>query len=311
MANPHPSPVAVRGGREMSTEVFAAIRKLGMELTPPMIEGSMGVYAPLVPRPDPTVCKVERDLVYGPDARHRLDVFQPVSAGAHLRPVVAFVHGGGFVRGDKGAPDAPFYNNVGVWAVQNGLVGVTLTYRLAPGATWPAGPQDVASAVEWLGENVSRYGGDPARIFVMGQSAGAAHVAGYVAGHHGQKPGTRIAGAMMMSGLYDLLALKLGPFEEAYFGSDRSRIAAASTVEALANTELPCLFSVAELDPHTFQNQAIRLVDAHWAAKGRWPRMLYLHGHNHISPMLQLGSRVDTLGHELLEFIRSPAGEVS
>ena len=115
----------------------------------------------------------------------------------------------------------------------------------------------------------------------------------------------------MMSGLYDLLALKRGPFEEAYFGTDPARVASASTVDALANTDLPCLYSVAELDPEIFQQQAIRLVNARWAAKGRWPRMLYLHGHNHISPILQLGSRIDTLGRELLDFIRSPAGEVS
>ncbi len=295
----------------MSTDVFATIRKLGTELSPPMLEGSMGLFAPLVPKPDPAICKVERDLAYGTDARHRLDLFRPVNSGGQPRPVVAFVHGGGFVRGDKGAPDAPFYNNVGVWAVQNGLVGVTLTYRLAPGAMWPAGSQDVASAVDWLGENVSRFGGDPAKIFVIGQSAGAAHVAGYVAGHHGLKNTTRVAGAMMMSGLYDLLALKRGPFEEAYFGTDPARVASASTVDALANTDLPCLYSVAELDPEIFQQQAIRLVNARWAAKGRWPRMLYLHGHNHISPILQLGSRIDTLGRELLDFIRSPAGEVS
>ncbi len=46
--------------------------------------------------------------------------------------MVVFVHGGGFVQGDKGAADAPFYNNFGAWAVRAGFVGVTMT--LSPGA---------------------------------------------------------------------------------------------------------------------------------------------------------------------------------
>ena len=163
--------------------MFAAIRQLGVELAPPMLEGSQRLFAPYVPRPAPDVCAVERDMAYGPDARHRLDLFRPPrSEGSNTRPVVAFVHGGGFVRGDKGTPDAPFYNNVGAWAVRNGLIGVTLTYRLAPGAPWPSGAHDVAMALEWLAGNVARFGGDPGRLFLMGQSAGAAHVAGCVSG---------------------------------------------------------------------------------------------------------------------------------
>jgi triacylglycerol lipase len=186
----------------MSTDIFAAIRELGVELTPPMLEGSMALFAPLVPRPTPEVCAVERDISYGPDARHRLDVFHPPESGGRAtraRPVLAFVHGGGFVRGDKGAPEAPFYNNVGAWAVQSGLIGVTLTYRLAPGSRWPAGAEDVAMALEWLAGNVARFGGDPNRLVLIGQSAGGFHVASCVVGHHRRKNVPRPAGAIMLS----------------------------------------------------------------------------------------------------------------
>ena len=100
---------------------------------------------------------------------------------ADRAPVLVFVHGGGFVMGDKGAPDAPFYNNVGLWAARSGCIGVTMTYRLAPAAPWPAGSEDVGAAVQFLHEAVERWGGDPKSIFLMGQSAGAVHVAGYVA----------------------------------------------------------------------------------------------------------------------------------
>jgi triacylglycerol lipase len=292
----------------MGTDLFAALRKLGIELSPPMLEGSQALFAPFVPRPTPEVCAVERDIAYGPDARHRMDLFRPARPGAHedLRPVLAFVHGGGFVRGDKGAPDAPFYNNVGAWAVQNGMIGVTLTYRLAPQAQWPAGAQDVALALDWLAAHVARLGGHPDRIFLIGQSAGAVHVSGCVAGQ-GRSAPPRVAGAIMLSGVYDLLSLRISPFEEAYFGSDRTRFGEASTLESLARSGLPCLFTVSELDPASFQQQAARLVEAFWSARGEWPRLLYQQGHNHISPILQLGTSWDTLGAELLAFIRRVA----
>jgi triacylglycerol lipase len=279
---------------------------LGAELTMPLIEKTQGLYAPLVARPTPSICKVERDISYGPDARHRLDVFHPATP-VRSRPVVVFVHGGGFVRGDKGGPDAPFYNNVGMWAIQHGMIGVTVTYRLAPAARWPAGAQDLAGAHAWLTANIARFGGDPARIFLMGQSAGGAHVAGYLAGHGG-KPGP-LAGAMLISGVYDLLTMRHSTYEEAYFDSDPNRFVERSSLEGLVRTAVPCLFAVAELDSAVFQQQAARVVDAHRAAQGGvWPRMLYLQGHNHLSPVLQLSADVDTLGPELVRFIRRFAG---
>lgn len=294
----------------MSSDIFAAIRELGVELSPPMLEGSMALFAPLAPRPTPDVCAVERDIAYGPDARHRLDVFYPTLSGgraAQALPVLAFVHGGGFVRGDKGAPGAPFYNNVGAWAVQNGLIGVTLSYRLAPGARWPAGAQDVAMALEWLAGNVARFGGDPDRLALIGQSAGAFHVASCVVGQHGREHVPGPVAAIMLSPVYDLVSLRRSQFEEAYFGTDGARLAEASTLEPLTRTEVPCLFTVSELDPPNFQQQAVRLVEAYWSAQGRWPPLLYLPGHNHISPILQLGTAHDTLGGELLAFIRRVA----
>jgi acetyl esterase/lipase len=69
------------------------------------------------------------------------------------------------------------------------MVGVTITYRLAPEHPWPAGAQDVGQAVAWVTEHISGYGGDRARMVVAGHSAGAAHVAGYLAGHAGSPVG--------------------------------------------------------------------------------------------------------------------------
>jgi acetyl esterase/lipase len=286
-----------------SLDIYRAIEPLGRAITPEMVQGTVGIYADLVEPPAPELFSITRDQVYGPDPRHRLDIFAPAEAGGDPRPVVMFVHGGGFVRGDKGGPEDPFYNNVGTWAVKRGLLGVTMTYRLAPGAPWPAGAADVALAVEWLRQHVASFAGDPAHIVLMGQSAGAVHVATYLAGHHGAVPAAAVAGAILISGSYDLSTLEHSLYERAYFGTDATRFGAQSSLSGLLKTPVPCLFSVSELDPPMFQQQAAQLVQVHLKEKGIWPRMLYLAGHNHISSVLQLDTPVDMLGRELSNFI--------
>jgi triacylglycerol lipase len=180
-----------------------------------------------------------------------------------------------------------------------------MTYRLAPAAPWPAGSEDVGAAVRFLRAGIERWGGDPDRIFLMGQSAGAVHVAGYVAEPHlHAAPSGGIAGAIMVSGLYDVGRADRNPFQAAYYGEDPSRWPEQSTLEKLAGTSVPCFYSVSEFDPPDFQRQAAWLVEAHTARQGRWPRVIQLAGHNHLSSVQQVGSAVDTLGPELLHFIQ-------
>jgi len=284
--------------------VLARLRALDPQFNPAQIAATRDIYAPLVEMPDPQVCTVHRDLAYGPDARHRLDVFTPVAAATALRTVFVYVHGGGFVQGDKGAADAPFYNNVGVWAARQGYVGVNLTYRLAPAHGWPAGSADLDRAINWLIDVIADYGGDPARIVLCGQSAGAVHVAGYLAGHgRGSDAPPPLAAAVLLSGIYDLTLMQDSPLHHAYYGTDRSHDVARSTLPALAATSVPCLFSVCENDPPEFQLQAARVVQARVAQRGVWPPYLYQLGHNHVSGVMQLGSAVDTLGPQLAQFI--------
>ena len=115
-----------------------------------------------------------------------------------------FVHGGGFARGAKRTEGTPFYDNIGIWAVGAELVGVTMNYRLAPESTWPSGIEDLTAAVAWLKANIARYGGDPSKIVLWGHSAGAAHVADYVANAAKRGLDAGVAGAVLTSGFYDL-----------------------------------------------------------------------------------------------------------
>ncbi|MFV3130871.1 alpha/beta hydrolase [Niveispirillum sp. KHB5.9] len=282
------------------------IRALGTEFSGAQVQASMALFGPLQPPVDEAM--VRRDLFYGPDPRHRLDLFGELVTDAK-RPVLVFLHGGGFVGGDKGAPGAPFYNNVGAWAAAQGWLGMTATYRLAPVHPWPAGAEDVARLVAWLRLEVARHGGDPGRIVLMGQSAGAAHVASYVGGQgFADQAAASIAGAILLSGLYDVPSAARNPYQDAYFGTDPAWFAAQSSIDGLAATSVPCLFTVSENDPADFQRQAALLVSRRVAAKGKWPDFHRLEGHNHISPVHQIHSSVDELGPVLARFVARVTG---
>ena len=68
--------------------------------------------------------KVTRDVKYGPDERNALDVFAAEQPASGPRPVLMFVHGGGFVGGSRRIPGSPFYDNVMLFAARNGMVGI-------------------------------------------------------------------------------------------------------------------------------------------------------------------------------------------
>jgi triacylglycerol lipase len=280
-------------------EIRARLRALGLDFNVAQITATRELYAPLVASP-PSASVAGRDLQYGPDPRQRLDLFITPRSAA----VLVFVHGGGFVQGDKGAADAPFYNNVAAWALAQGYSAATVTYRLAPSHPWPTGPQELALALDWLADELPRHDVDPRRIVLMGQSAGGAHVAAYLAGQGlpaGRDPG--IAGAIMVSGIYDVASAGTSEMHRAYFGEDTDAWAARSTLQGLARTPVPCLYSISELDPPMFQHQATAAVAAVVQARGAWPAFAWLRGHNHLSSVLQLGSQVDGFGPELRRFI--------
>ena len=184
--------ILMTAGQAMSqipSDVAAKLKEIGPVLNPAMIQSTFDLYVSRVTKAYPGVSSTE-DIAYGPDERHKLDVF----AGARperAMPVVLFVPGGGFVGGAKNREGVPFYQNVGVFFARNGVVGITMNYRLAPKFPWPAGGEDVAAALRWVKQNIGRFGGDPERIFLFGQSAGGAHAAHYVFDARRRAPSAR------------------------------------------------------------------------------------------------------------------------
>lgn len=112
--------------------------------------------------------KVQRGIPYAEpkNERQTLDVHAP-TAGKDL-PVVVWIHGGGWRRGDKGdvhhKPKA---------FIDKGFVLVSINYRFVPNVKVNQIAEDVAKAIRWTHDHAKEYGGDPKRIIVMGHSAGA------------------------------------------------------------------------------------------------------------------------------------------
>ena len=285
------------------------IADLGTEVSPQVLTASQAMYAPFHEHPPYAGIQVDRDVAYGPHPRQRLDVFPPVEPGSGPpRPVVVFVHGGGFVGGDKNRPGSPYHDNVAVWAVRRDLVGVTMTHRLAPEFGWPAGAEDVAAALRWVRANIGPHGGDPDRIHLMGTSSGAVHAASFLARPeiHG-RGGPDVASASLLSGAYDLPSFDHGRLRP-YFGADPRRYAELSPLRGLVDSPVPILYVVAEFDPPAAQQQAAALVAAHTRCHGRWPAILRLAGHNHFTITAHLNTPDDELGRHLLaEIVRHPS----
>ena len=124
-----------------------------------------------------TPAGIERfdDIAYGPDAAWQvLDVYRPKSAPAPTSPtapqplpVIVSVHGGAWVYGDKER-----YQWYCMDLASRGFVVVNFTYRLAPEFKFPASMEDTCAVFAWTLAHIAEYGGDPQRIFAVGDSAG-------------------------------------------------------------------------------------------------------------------------------------------
>ncbi|GAB7541350.1 alpha/beta hydrolase [Cupriavidus sp. 8B] len=288
---------------QVSPDIDEKLKALGRGIDAP---GTAALYAPLLKAQSYSGVRVTRDLDYGSADSQRLDLFVSEAAVLSPRPVLIFVHGGGFVGGDKHASGSPFYDNVMLWATNRGLIGVNLNHRMAPQNTWPAGAEDLGLAVRWVQENIAAQGGDPRQVFLVGHSSGAAHVASYAA--HPRfygSAGVGLAGAIFLSAnIFDPATADVSPSLKAYFGDDASRYTERSSLPGLLQTPLPLMVTSAELDPVQFERQALQLRDA-LCKENRCPTFVRFSGHNHMSVVYSINSTDDTVAAAILAFVRA------
>jgi acetyl esterase/lipase len=234
-----------------------------------------------------------------------LDVYQP--QGRAAAPVVIYLHGGAYVRGDKDQY-GEIYGNISTWFARQGMLGINATYRLAPAAKWPAAVDDVRAMVKWAKENAARFGGDPARIYLIGHSAGATHVASYTF-DRGLTPaaGPGVSGAVLISGRYRLEydpADPNGKNMQAYFGEDSAGYPARSPITHIRDGErVPVFVVITEYDNPGLDIVGAELLAALCARDGACPRFTRLEKHNHLSEVAAFNTADEQLGREILEFM--------
>jgi acetyl esterase/lipase len=187
---------------------------------------TMSLFAALSPvailnalAPRPGVTQVA-DLSYADGPRHEVDIYAPNPVRPDA-PIVVFFYGGGWEDGDR-----RIYRFVGATLAAHGVVAVIPDYRVYPAARFPDFIEDGAHAVAWARLHAPAYGADPARLFLMGHSAGA-QIATLLSldatwlAKVGLDPARDIAGTIGLAGPYDFLPLDT-PTLKAIFGPSQT-----------------------------------------------------------------------------------------
>jgi hypothetical protein len=204
------------GHAQPPADIESALVKIGPIVDPVC---TAKLYRPLMPQNDITSnvaqpypgITVTRNQSFGPDPKDVVDVFS-VKKGPRNRTVLVFVPGG---AGNKieiqDKPANAFYDNIGRYATEHGMVGV-LMQRKASG-TWDGGAKDIAVMLQWVEAHVQDYGGNPDRIFIWAHSAGNVPLGTYLGRPELWGPkGVGVKGAILMSGAaFDIAPAKVPP----------------------------------------------------------------------------------------------------
>lgn len=187
--------------------------------------------------------RVVRDLAYGPYPRQKLDFYVP-NGLKEPAPVILFFYGGSWQSGDKS-----WYRAFGEAFTSKGIVVAIADYRLYPEALYPAFIEDSALALRFVRKHVPEHGGDPARLFLAGHSAGAYNAMMIVCDPHylSELGGDSlwVRGLIGISGPYDFLPLKDDKLIE-IFGGDRR--AETQPITYVARTYPPMLLVAGSKD---------------------------------------------------------------
>ncbi len=324
--------VAIAGGAgmaqaEVPPEIAKQLIAIGRGVCVPE---TAQLYRPLHPNPPYSGASIARDLSFGPDPKNVLDVFSP-ETGAGSRPVLIYVSGGAGNKRQGGPNGDVFYDNIMLWAVKNGMVGVNMQRRA--GEAWDDPAKDVGRVVEWVHQNIARYKGNPARVFIWCQSAGNVPVSTYI-GHpefYGPE-GVGVKGVVFMSAAtFNILPATPPPAQGGFAPCgqpnggtaaaapagrgpgpgpargpqpDAATLLARSNLPGLIQSKLPFFVSVAELDPPSIIAFAETFRDELCKA-GRCPKFVTFKDHSHISEVMSPDTADTSVTGPILEWMKS------
>jgi hypothetical protein len=290
------------------------------------------LYRPLHQNPPYTGVTISRDLSFGPDPKNVLDVFAPEKGGGK-RPVLIYVSGGAGNKLQGGPNGDVFYDNIMLWAVKNGMVGVNMQRRA--GTAWDDPAKDVALIVQWVNQNIASHKGNPARVFLWAQSAGNIPVSTYIGHPEFYSPkGVGVKGVVFMSAPGFNILPVTPPAGGAGFGPcgqpggapaaapadgagrgrgagggraqqpDAATQLARSNLPGLIGSKVPFYVSVAELDPPSIVAFAGTLKDELCKA-GKCPTFATFKDHSHISEVMSPDTPDTSVTGPILKWMKS------
>ncbi len=199
---------------QVPADIEAQLIKIG-HIVDPVCTAKL--YRPMMPKNDImsdvtplyTGVTIARDISFGPNPKDVVDVFT-ADQGPASRPVLIYVPGGGGNKIEMGDKEAnAFFDNIVRWATENGMVGVLMQrHGLAPGAPpdYYAGAKDVSAMLQWVEANISKYHGNPGRMYIWAHSAGNGPLGIYLGHPELYGPaGVGVQRVIFMSGQFNIL----------------------------------------------------------------------------------------------------------
>ena len=235
------------------------------------------------------------DLRYGPRERNRIDFLK----AREKSPTVLFIHGGYWQELSKddslfAAPDC----------LANGIAYAAIDYTLAPRANIAGIVDQCRRAVASLHRQAATLAFDRRRLYVAGSSAGA-HLAAMllVRGWHGTHgvPDDAVAGAVLLSGIYDLAPL-VGTYIDAALRLTAADTSALSPIRLPHGRSVPAIVTWGEFETGEFKRQS-RAYAEKLQVCGFSVSAFEVAGTNHFDIVFGLANRTNTLGRATLELV--------
>ncbi|HLK71571.1 MAG TPA: hypothetical protein VKT19_06415 [Steroidobacteraceae bacterium] len=201
---------------QVPPDVEATLQKIGPIVDPAC---TADLYRPLMPKNDITSnvtplypgVGIARNQSFGSDPDDVVDVFW-ADQGESSRPVLIYVPGGAGnkIEIQNKAANA-FYDNIGRWGTQHGLVVVTMQRHFS--SSWDGGARDVADMIDWLEGHIGQYHGDANRMVIWAHSAGNGPLGTYIGRPELHGPGgVGVRGVIFMSGAFNIAPIQVQPF---------------------------------------------------------------------------------------------------
>ncbi|MEJ0070776.1 MAG: alpha/beta hydrolase [Pseudomonadota bacterium] len=215
--------------------------------------------------------KPELDLRYGETPRERLDFY---ASGKPKAPTLMFIHGGYWQMNDK-----EDYNFIAEGVLAHGINAAIVEYTLAPTARMTQICAEIRRSVDWLLANLARLGGDPAKLYVSGHSAGG-HLTSIAMSD------SRLAGGVAISGIFELTPIRLNYLNDK-LKLDEPEADLYSTIKQLPRKAGTLVVTVGGDELPELQRQSEDYAKA-WTASGLKGKHQPLPGHDHFSILEEL-----------------------